>query len=34
VAIVLRYERFAAFLKARGLIKEVPDINSYVREIK
>lgn len=30
----LRYERFAAFLKARGLIKEVPDINSYVREIK
>lgn len=30
----LRYERFAAFLKARGLIKEVPNINSYVREIK
>lgn len=30
----IRYERFAAFLKARGLIKEVPDINGYVREIK
>jgi putative hydroxymethylpyrimidine transport system substrate-binding protein len=30
----IRYERFAMFLKARGLIKEVPDINSYVREIK
>lgn len=30
----VRYERFAAFLKARGLIKDVPDINSYVREIK
>ncbi|MGE0420971.1 MAG: ABC transporter substrate-binding protein [Reyranellaceae bacterium] len=29
-----RYERFAAFLKTRGLIKEVPAIDSYVREIK
>lgn len=30
----MRYERFASFLKTRGLIKEVPDINSYVKEIK
>lgn len=30
----IRYERFASFLKARGLLKEVPDINGYVREIK
>ena len=30
----MRYERFAAFLKARGLIKEVPAIDSYAREIK
>ncbi len=29
-----RYERFATFLKMRGLIKEVPDINGYVKEIK
>lgn len=29
-----RYERFAAFLKARGLIKDMPDINSYAKEIK
>jgi putative hydroxymethylpyrimidine transport system substrate-binding protein len=30
----LRYERFATFLKARGLIKEIPDINSYVKDMK
>jgi len=30
----MRYERFATFLKTRGLIKEVPDINSYVTQIK
>ena len=29
-----RYERFAMFLKARGLIKEIPDINSYVKDMK
>ena len=28
-----RYERFAAFLKGRGLIKEIPPLASYATEL-
>ena len=29
-----RYERFAAFLEGRGLVKDMPPVESYARELK